>query len=299
MDVPPVSDAFLFWLIAAAMTVLALAFAVPGMLALRAHPARVRRTETNAAIYRDELADLAREQAEGRLTDPQYARAKEEIERRMLSDATGECAVPPSAAPPRGVAIVMAIALPAVAFGLYAVFGDPATLNGTPVASYTADGSPAMLPLHRDDLARHLARNARDGRGWVLLARMDFEADRFDVAAASYEKALAIAPKIAADANVWCEYADALGMAQGGTLAGRPRELVMRALTLDAAHPKALEMAGSAAYEQRDFASAARYWRQLLAQLPERSIRHQELATAIARAERLTFVAGGASEGSR
>jgi cytochrome c-type biogenesis protein CcmH len=156
-----------------------------------------------------------------------------------------------------------------------------------------------MLPLHRDDLARHLARNARDGRGWVLLARMDFEADRFDVAAASYEKALAIAPKIAADANVWCEYADALGMAQGGTLAGRPRELVMRALTLDAAHPKALEMAGSAAYEQRDFASAVRYWRQLLAQLPERSIRHQELATAIARAERLTLVADGASEGSR
>ena len=131
------SDAFLFWLIAAAMIAVALAFAVPGMLRARAPPARARRTETNAAIYRDELADLARERAEGRLTDPQYERAREEIERRLLADAAGECAAPPSTAPPRGAAIVMAIALPALAFGLYDVFGDPATLEGTPVASST------------------------------------------------------------------------------------------------------------------------------------------------------------------
>jgi cytochrome c-type biogenesis protein CcmH len=124
---------------------------------------------------------------------------------------------------------------------------------------------------------------------------MDFEADRFADAAASYEKALATTPKVAADPGVWCEYADALGMAQGGALAGRPRELVMRALTLDPAHPKALEMAGSAAFEQQDFAAAAQYWQQLLAQLPASSLRHRELAAAIARAERLTLAASGSS----
>ena len=124
-----------------------------------------------------------------------------------------------------------------------------------------------------------------------MLARTDFGADRFGDAAASFQKALAT-PKIAADAGVWCEYADALGMAQGGTLAGRPREIVMRALALDPSHPKALEMAGSAAYEQREFAAAARYWRQLLPKIPERSPQQQELASAIARAER--FALGGA-----
>ena len=66
---------------------------------------------------------------------------------------------------------------------------------------------------------------------------------------------------------VWCEYADALGMAQGGRLEGRPRELIERALALNPAHPKALEMAGSAAYERGDFAAAARHWKALLAQL--------------------------------
>jgi cytochrome c-type biogenesis protein CcmH len=289
------SDALLFWLIAASMAALALAFALPGLLARRARPVHPRRAEINAAIYRGELADIDRERAAGRLPDPQYAHAREEIERRLLSDVAGACDDPRPAAPPRGAAIAMTIALPALAFGLYAIFGDPVARNGAPGAASVTAGSPASLPVRRDELVRHLAGNPRDGRGWALLARMDFEADRFSVAAASYEKALAASPKIAADAGIWCEYADALGMAQGGALAGRPRELVMRALTLDPAHPKALEMAGSAAYEQRDFAAAAQYWQQLLAQLPASSLRHRELAAAIARAERLTVAASGGS----
>ncbi len=299
MNAPSMSDALLFWLLAAAMAGLALVFALPGLLARRAPPARGRRTEMNAAIYRGELADLARERAEGRLTEPQYARAREEIERRLLSDVAGERAASPTAGPPRAAPYVMAIALPALAFGLYAVFGNPLAIEQGPAAAAASTASPANLPARRDDLVRHLARNPRDGRGWVLLARMDFETDRFADAAASYEKALATSPKIAADAGVWCEYADALGMAQGGALAGRPRELVMRALTLDPAHPKALEMAGSAAYEQQDFAAAAQYWQQLLAQLPASSVRHRELAAAIARAERLTLAASGGSGASK
>ncbi len=105
----------------------------------------------------------------------------------------------------------------------------------------------------------------------MLLARSDLDADRFDAAAASYRKAIAASPKVAADPDVWCEYADALGMTQGGSLAGEPRELVMRALTLEPDAPKALEMAGSAAWNKRDFAAAAAYWRQLLAQLARRA----------------------------
>ncbi len=277
------------------MAGVALFFALRGLLARSAPPARGRHAEMNAAIYRGELADLARERAEGRLTEPQYARAREEIERRLLSDVAGGRADPPTVAAPRATVLVMAVALPLAAFGLYAIFGNPVALEAETAATAVQADNPASLPARRDELVRHLARNARDGRGWVLLARMDFEVDRFADAAASYEKALATSTKIAADAGIWCEYADALGMAQGGALAGRPRELVMRALTLDPAHPKALEMAGSAAFEQQDYAAAAQYWQQLLAQLPASSLRHWELAAAIARAERLTLAASVSS----
>ena len=46
MNVLPMSDALLFWLIAAAMAALALAFALPGLLARRAPPARARRARS-------------------------------------------------------------------------------------------------------------------------------------------------------------------------------------------------------------------------------------------------------------
>jgi cytochrome c-type biogenesis protein CcmH len=294
-----VSDSLVFWLVAAAMTALALAFALPRLLIRSAPPARPRRNAINAAICRGELADLARQRDENRLTDVEYAKARDEIERRLLADADGDADDRAPAVAPRGVATVTAIALPALAFGLYALSGDPAAVGSAALSTSGAADGAASLTVHRDELVRHLARNPGDGRGWVLLARSDFDADRFDDAAASYRKALAASPKIAADPEVWCEYADALGMAQGGTLAGPPRELVMRALALKPAHHKALEMAGSAAYEQRDFASAVRYWRQLLPQLPEGSPQQRELAAAIARAERQTQVAAGGVEASR
>ena len=136
-------------------------------------------------------------------------------------------------------------------------------------------------------LAAHLARSPQDGRAWLLLARLEFEADRFQPAADAYAKGLAASPRAARDPALWCEYADALGMTQGGSLEGRPRALIEQALALDARHPKALEMAGSAAFARGDYASAQRYWRALLAQLPESSPAYRELAAAIARAGRL------------
>lgn len=155
--------------------------------------------------------------------------------------------------------------------------------------SLPASASPESLgrAITVEDLRRQAERYPRNGRGWALLGYAEFEAERYAEAAAAFEKAVAVSPKVAADPGVWCDWADALGMAQGGSLKGRPEELVARALELQSTHPKALEMAGSAAYERRDFATSAGYWRQLLPQLEETSPRRRDLEAAIARAERL------------
>ena len=285
-----------FWVIAAAMTAVALAFVVPCLLAQRSASPPRRRARLVTAIYRSHLAELEREHDAGRLTDGEYVHSRTEIERRLLGD-DDDADPAPAAASPRGAAVALAVALPAFAFGLYALFGDSGAFGRASTAALAAADPASGAPVSREDLVRHLAHNARDGRGWVLLARIDFAADRFAAAAESYRKALAASPKIAADAGIWCEYADALGMAQGGVLAGLPREHVMRALALDPAHPKALEMAGSAAFEQGEFAAAARYWRTLLARLPERSHEYRDLSAAIARIE--TSASTEASTGAR
>lgn len=155
----------------------------------------------------------------------------------------------------------------------------------SPVAQAIDSGAEADSEVRR--LRAHLERQPRDARGWVILARLQADRDRFQEAAQAYEIALALPSKVANDPAVWCEYADALGMTQGGKLAGRPRELIERALALNPNHPKALEMAGSAEYGQGDYASALRYWRPLLAALEPGSRAHTDLAAAIARTERM------------
>jgi cytochrome c-type biogenesis protein CcmH len=180
--------------------------------------------------------------------------------------------------------VVPAILLVVLAFVQYAITSDRQAVRNPADRSASA-AVELRAPTYRENLAAQVARDPRDGRAWVLLARAEFEADRFSEAAAAYAKAVAASPKVARDPGVWCEYADALGMAQGGSLAGAPHDVIERALAINPDHPKALEMAGSAAYEARDYASAARYWRELRAQMPARTQEYRELAAAIDRAD--------------
>jgi tetratricopeptide (TPR) repeat protein len=196
----------------------------------------------------------------------------------------------------RRVVLAVAAAVPLAAAALYAFLGNVRAVDETRMVDATTAMETVPAAVLRDDLVAQLARNPRDARGWVMLARLDLAQDRFADAAQAYERALATSPKADGDPTLWCEYADALGMAQGGSLAGRPRELVMKALARDPTHSKALEMAGSSAYDERDYAGAARHWRTLLAQLAPGSPEARELTAAIASAE-LRVAAGEPSRG--
>jgi len=189
-----------------------------------------------------------------------------------------------------GAAIALAASL--IALAVYLNAGS----THTPDAG-NQDRSPVAQALDSaadDELRRlrtHLERQPRDARGWVIFARLQADRDRFEDATQAYAKALAVSSRVAADPAVWCEYADALGMTQGGHLAGRPREFIDRALALNPNHPKALEMAGSSEYERGDYEAALRFWRPLLAALQPGAQAHAELAAAIARTERLAAAA--------
>jgi len=274
-----------FWIVAAAMVGVALAFVLPRLLSRKPPQRGTSRAALNAEVCRGQLADLERERASGALAIADYAAARAEIERRVLVDAAFD-ERPAARGGGRKAAMAIALALPVAAVILYFVFGNPEAIDVSPTTAQgalTAASDPAAF---RRQLDAHLAANPRDGRGFVARARLDMAEDRYAEAAASFAKAIEVAPKVARDADVWCEYADALGMAQGGTLAGKPTELIGRALAIDGRNAKALEMAGSAAYERADFRAAAAYWTDLLARMTPGTPAYAELATAIQRAER-------------
>ena len=80
----------LFWLICAALVLIALAFILPTALQ-RSEEAQFEsedeRKKANIAVYRDQLSELKADVRNGIVSEEQYAQDREEIERRLLEDA--------------------------------------------------------------------------------------------------------------------------------------------------------------------------------------------------------------------
>lgn len=280
------STLILFSVVAVALVGAAFAFLLPTLLRGRARRDAPSQATFDAEVYRRSLEELDQEVAHGDLPPEALQAARDELRRRLIEDA----AAPPAASRPgraRIAALTVAVALPAAAIALYLLVGMPSALQEAEAPPPAEEGADYI-----DRLQTHLARQPRDARGWVLLARAQAERNDYRSAALSYEKAFAVPRnKVDKDPSVLTEYADVLGMAQGGSLAGRPSELIRQALTIDPGHPVALEMAGSAAYADGRYADAVRHWKDLLARLEPGSERHQQLAAAVARAERRAAVA--------
>lgn len=187
--------------------------------------------------------------------------------------------------------LAVGLGLPLLAFVFYALRGDLGALGedrqvlSEQLLAGGLPEDPAQAEQLYAELQRHLQKANTDPRALVLKARLDMRAQRFDLAAAGFERAVALSSRVARDPGVWVEYAEATGLQQGGSLVGKPQELVAKALAIDANHVQALDLAGSAAFEVRDFARAVIYWKRLLEQTPPGSLRHAELSKAIEGAE--------------
>ena len=147
----------------------------------------------------------------------------------------------------------------------YAWLGTPQALNAelrAPPPPVTAAQVEAMV----QGLAARLKERPDDSDGWVMLGRSYAALDRHPEAVPAFQRALALRPR---DAGLMADYADALAMAGGGTLAGEPTRVIEQALAIEPAHPKLLALAGTAAFSRKDFAGALRHWEKLAQVAPD------------------------------
>jgi len=112
-------------------------------------------------------------------------------------------------------------------------------------------------------LAARMQQNPGDAEGWKMLGRAYRAMDLFGEANDAYRKAVELTPD---DADLLADYAESLALAAGRSLAGEPTRLLDRALKLEPNSPKILALAGSAAFERRDYKAAIRYWETLIRQ---------------------------------
>jgi cytochrome c-type biogenesis protein CcmH len=278
----------LFWVYAALLTALALAFLITPLLRGRAKRATpVSRAASNLTIYRDQLAELDADLAAGTIDQEQWEAARGDLQRELLEDA-GAPAVAAAAPVKRSVAVavVLAVALPVVAVSAYLIVGNPQGLNPSMASAHGV--TQAQIDAMVSGLAQKLKSNPDDPAGWVMLARSYSALGRFGEAANAYAQADARAPL---NAQLLADYADSLAMSQGESLLGKPEALIQRALQADGKNVKALALAGTVEFEKQQFAKAAEYWKRILPLLPAGSEMENSIRASIKEAEEK---AGGA-----
>ena len=288
----------LFWVICAVMVLIAFAFVLPPLLATSKEKPREESAEANVSVYRDQLSELEADLRNGIIAEDQYQQDRDSIERRMLEDvsAVDESATtnPPPAATDRRPAYAVAVAIPVIAISLYLQIGNPRlspqgrpALPESPAAESSQPDSQMTqqnIEANVGALAKRLEQNPNDVQGWTMLGRSYTSMGKYKEASDAYAKATALK---ADDADLWADYAFVTAMANGQSLQGAPQELIKKSLQLDPDNPKALELAGSAAFEAKNYKEAIDYWQRLLAKTPAGSDLAQTLSQRIERAKGL------------
>ncbi len=276
-----------FVFIAAAMVAAALAWVLVPLLKRRAQGG-VAREASNVAILRDQLGELEADLANGTLPHEQYEQARRELEQRVLEESKAVAAgtgVPMQSA--AWTAAILGGTIPIAALLLYVALGNHDAF--APAGARTAKGggehevTPQEIEAMATKLAAKLEKEPDNADGWVMLARTYYSLNRHADAARAFERAVALVPD---SADLLADYADSLGATQGG-LQGKSLELVDRALKADPTHWKALALAGTAAFNRKDYKQAVAYWERMKATVPPGSQIAGSIDASIAEAREL------------
>ena len=156
-----------------------------------------------------------------------------------------------------------------------------------PVQSRTGGGERTQEQIEANvaALAKRLQSNPSDAQGWTMLARSYSSMGKFSESVGAYTKATELTPK---DADLWAEFAFATAMASGRSLEGRPMELIDHALKVDPENLKALQLAGTAAFQAKDYKKAVAYWQRVLKRVPPGSEVSEAIQARIDEAKQLS-----------
>lgn len=181
----------------------------------------------------------------------------------------------------------------------YAWYGTPAALRGrVPQAAAEApagrDGQMEQIAAMLGKLEDRLKAQPEDAEGWSMLGRSYSVLGRYPEAVEAFKRVVALRPNDPPTlAQALADQADATAMAAGRKLAGEPEQLIERALRADPKNLKALALAGTIAFDQQDFARAARLWQDAVAAAEPGSELARNLQGGIAEAQLRAGQAGG------
>lgn len=282
----------LFWIATVICVAVALVFVLPPLLRKKVGETKAARRDINIAVYRDQMKEMEADRSNGLLSDEQFEAAKLELEARLAEDALakGTADVAPRQGAGRKLGYSLAAVLPAAAFGLYFLMGNPMSLVAIAEAQANANPDPNVVQGEHDimkmiqQVEAKTKADPNDAAAWAILAKTYAAVGHWPEALHAYEKAIKLKPDVP---SVMTGYAEALAISNNRVLEGKPMELILKALEKDPEDLKGLELAGIGNFQKRNFAQAAYYFKHLHKLLPPESPYAQDILEAQKEANRL------------
>ena len=255
----------LFWIVAAVMVVIALAFVIPALLGRQRQKSPHLSESINLANHREQLLELTNALERGEITQAEVGAARTNIGNTLVMELSLPSGPPTpiTQAVDKTPAMVVAALIPMTSIAMYLWLGSAVSLSPQDNNPSLGEDQPSVETMV-SGLAEKLRHQPNDPEGWLMLARSYSVMERFSEARDAYARAYAL---IGDQARLLVDYAEAIAQAENNRLTGKPTELLASALAIEPDNQKGLWLAGFAARQNGDDAQAIDLWRKLAVQL--------------------------------
>lgn len=277
----------LFWILAAALIALALAFIIWPLFSYRADQrAQTDLRNQNLMAYRSRMKELESEYQSGILDQDNYQQLREELAGSMLDDVPDAAEAPQNAvAKPHGrrsaliVGLVSFALVPAAAVYLYQQWGSMDDVEQyramQDVMASEGDRVEQMTQLTAQLRERLLAK-PENTDGWAMLGRSYMRLEQYENAAWAFEQlAGQVTDDTKAEATAWGLSAQALFFNSQGELNEQVTRAIGKARSLDPDEVNALGLLGISAFSSENYEQAISYWERIVEVAPD----HPQIAS--------------------
>lgn len=254
----------MLWLIFAAFTVVAV---LSILWPLAKTPRGITRRDTGIALYKAQLSEIERDEAQHLVAPEDAQGAKAEAARRLIAaDAAIEPLPAASRTRARLVSVGVLIFVPVLALSLYAIIGHPDMPDAPLAARLDASPAPTDLATAIAKIETHLAQHPDDGRGYEVLAPVYLRIGRAGDAVNAARAALRLLGETPARRTL---YGEALVAAASGVVTPEAKQSFEAAAAKDPSAAEPRFFLGLAAEQGGDRARARDIWGKLAAEAPE------------------------------
>jgi cytochrome c-type biogenesis protein CcmH len=235
------------------------------------------RRQMNAAIYREELDKLEGDRLSGGVDAASYEQAHAEMRQRLFQD-TDEADDLAVLGSPKKTIVGICIFVVALSACLYFFLGDASRIAQKGVEKPVTQESVEKMVA---EFAAKMEKEPDNLKGWAMLARSYRILGRNTEAEQAYARAGSF---VDSDPQLLADYADVLAANASGNFAGKPQQLINKALALDPNNLLALWLSGTAAFNVQNYKAAVQSWDKLAKQLPADSDEARAISASIAEA---------------